>query len=250
MPVPRSRSAISSPTDSHGVSEAPASWNTIWGRWPVDEARPRRRSASPGRRSRAAASTCPSRSRRPGRPTRRGRRAGKHPAAPAVCRVPADRSSQRLVTENVLMTSRSTTDGGQLRPSATGSTKRLLGVRSTWRPRSVGDLVQRQDARAGAVVGDRDRLGRCGRALVGASAHLGSKAQPGNGDTALGTEPASAASAGRVPCPASVATAAGRGCRDGPARRGRRRWARPRRCGRRTAPRCGRRSARRHRGRG
>ena len=34
MPFPRSRSEISSPTDSHGVSDAPASWNTICGRWP------------------------------------------------------------------------------------------------------------------------------------------------------------------------------------------------------------------------
>ena len=34
MPFRRSRSAISSPTDSHGVSDAPASWNTICGRWP------------------------------------------------------------------------------------------------------------------------------------------------------------------------------------------------------------------------
>ena len=103
-----------------------------------------------------------------------------------------DRSSQRLATENVLATSRKTTDGGRSSPTAdagNGSEVFVALVPSSF---------------ATSVSGRMHALVRSGATATGgggvvshssvANAQRGTNAHPGSGDTALGTDPASAAS--------------------------------------------------------
>ena len=213
----------------------------------------RRRRWGAGRRRPAAASTCRSRSRRRGPPTRPRSIARSTPAEGLerrCARGPRPRVTKRLVDArdddrrgSARSTRRRTNVGGHQRDRGLVGGRRLDGGR----PRRQADARRPRPgwrrpapARAGAVV-----------ALVGAVAQRGANGQPGGGSRGSGGSPGSVGSgplASGVEREPGAQQARGVGVAR-PLEHVVRR-ARPRPCGRRRARRCGRRSGRPRRGRG
>ena len=215
-PVPAAARRSSSPTDQPGVSDAPASWNTICGRSPrparptpvVGFARP---AIDPQQRRLARAALTDDGDRLTGRDAQAKRR-----AAPAVCRVvlAGQANACRRRTSCRRRAARPTAAARRRRHDVGGTAPRCS---SPWRRSSSAHVGQRQDAgaalRSGATAtGSGGAVGAARRWPTRSAARTRSRAAATPRSARIRRSAASLRSRGSVE--GRAASASARGCTD------------------------------------